>query len=219
MAKLIPLVKGCIQYCDFVQSTMPAELNAASYRSGVLNEAAQQVFPQSCHTPFSTGMAEAFSQYLCKRITLVSERELLKEVRVNVGDPLALLLVNWRLSLFDGACSPETYDYLDHDCMPGWDTWLGIVKLDQEEDAAALLCWIPSELCREVDSAIAVDAAACMSWLSFDLHYGHPQIVGWGQRWPRFSSPFTVTKWIQNRAESEAPENTVFLRSTVQKTM
>jgi len=180
---LLPLVKDCQQYCGFVRSNNCADLSAVSYRSDALAESAHRVLPQSCHTPFSADVAEAFSQYLARKAKVLQDHKVEKGLRGSMWDPLSLLLVNWRNSLFDGACTPETYDYIDKDCIPGWDTWLAIVTLEQEQDGHALLCWVPPELCREVDSAIALDAASCMSWLAFDRHSNKPFVVGWGQRW------------------------------------
>jgi hypothetical protein len=127
-------------------------------------------------------MVEAFSYYLATKAALLQEQPA-KEARTNLFDPLSLLLVNWQSSLFDGACTPETHGYIDADCIPGWDTWVAIVELERQQDGQALLCWIPPELCRGVDSAIALDAASCMSWLTFDRHSKKPLILGWGQRW------------------------------------
>jgi hypothetical protein len=142
-------------------------------------------------------MAEAFSHYLATKAAILQAQAVKKEVRTNVSDPLSLLLVNWQSSLFDGVCSPETYGYLDEDCIPGWDTWLAIVELEKQQDGHALLCWVPPELCREVDSAIAVDAAQCMSWLAFDQHSKTPFVVGWGQRWVPSGKEWGREGWSQ----------------------
>lgn len=174
---LIPAVQVCQRYC--------ASLGAGTaplFRSDALASSARRVLPDSCHTPFSAGMVEAFSEYRTKKVALLHDQAL-REVRTNLFDPLSLLLVNWRSSLFDGACTPETQGYIDADCIPGWDTWVAMVELERQQDGHGLLCWVPPQLCREVDSAIALDAASCMSWLTFDQHSQKPLIVGWGQRW------------------------------------
>jgi hypothetical protein len=90
-----------------------------------------------------------------------------------------LLVVNWRESLFDGACSPITHGFLDDDCMPGWDTWVRIVSLDESQIAHGLVCWIPTELVPAVNDAILIDAAQCMSWLQQDAN-GMLIAAGWG---------------------------------------
>jgi hypothetical protein len=185
---LVPLLEVCQTYCTFSRKSFYADLVARSYRSDALAESAQHVLPQSCHTPISAAIA-AFSQYLETKVGILREHQAAGEVRINVQDPLSLLLVKWQDSLFDGVCSPETYGYIDQDCIPGWDTWLAIVSLKQELDGHALLCWVPPELCRDVDSAIAVDAASCMSWLAFDRDSLQPFIIGWGQRWTSSESP------------------------------
>ena len=180
---LAPLLEACQTYCAFSRNKKPCTaLTADSYRSDAFGELAQRVLPQSCHTPFSSGMAEAFSGLLGQKVMILRDQEAASRVRVNVGYPLSLLLVRWRDSMFDGACAPETYGYINEDGIPGWDTWVAIVSLAREQEGYALLCWVPPELCRDVDSAIALDAAASMSWLAFDRHC-RPLIVGWGRRW------------------------------------
>jgi hypothetical protein len=42
---------------------------------------------------------------------------------------------------------------------------------------------IPPELCRNVDSAVSIDAAQCMSWLAFEPGVDTPKLIGWGRRW------------------------------------
>lgn len=174
---MIPAVQACQRYCAILGT------NAAPlFRSDALALPARRVLPDSCHTPFSAGMVEAFSDYLATKGALL-QGQAAREVRNDLGDPLSLLLVNWRDSLFDGACTPETYGYIDADCIPGWDTWVALVELERPENRHCLLCWVPGQVCREVDNAIALDAARCMSWLTFDQHSQKPLILGWGQRW------------------------------------
>jgi hypothetical protein len=180
---LVPLLEVCQTYCALSRNNACADVTAASYRSDALAESTQRVLPQSCHTPFSAGMAEAFCQYLAKKVAIIREHKVARKVETCVLDPLSLLLVRWRDSLFDGACTPLTHGYIDEDGIPGWDTWVAIVSLEREQDGHAMLCWVPPELCREVDSAVAIDAASSMSWLAFDRHSMRPFIVGWGQPW------------------------------------
>jgi len=174
---LIPAVQVCQRYCAIlgVDAT-------PLFRSDALAQPARRVLPDSCHTPFSAGMVEAFSEYLSKKATILQDQVTI-ETRTNLFAPLSLLLVRWRDSLFDGACTPETDGYIDTDCIPGWDTWVTIVELERQQDGHGLLCWVPPQLCREVDDAIAIDAASCMSWLTFDQNSKKPLILGWGQRW------------------------------------
>lgn len=181
-ATLRPLLDTCVRFCRFVSHKPKEYGDVILYRSKSLEEAARAVFPRSCHTLYSLDLLRAFDAYLEKKKSLLSADVCAKEAGVTIGDPLSLLLVNWRESLFDGACSAETFGFLDDDCMPGWDTWVAIVTLEEYKDAHALLCWVPPEVCREVDSAIAVDAASCMSWLAFD-DQNRPLLVGWGHRW------------------------------------
>jgi hypothetical protein len=125
---LLPAVKLCIQYCTSERAEA-----APSFRSDALSGVARRVFPQSCHTPFSPEMAMAFSDYLTAKLRLVRP-QVPFNIRTNLFDPLSLLLVNWRSSLFDGVCTPETYGYIDKDCIPGWDTWVTIVELTGQQD-------------------------------------------------------------------------------------
>jgi hypothetical protein len=152
------------------------------YRSNELAFFAQRILPESCHTPFTANTARAFSQYVAEKVRLSKDCEPTRHVQFCSCDPMTLLLVNWRDSLFDGAASPLTYGFIDDNWIPGWDTWLAIVSLEGKPNDHALLCWVPVELCREVDSAITVDAARSLSWLAFD-HAIKPFLVGWGKRW------------------------------------
>ena len=179
---LTPLLEICRRYYAFSRTNRDDVL----YRSNELSALAKQVLPESCHTPFTQNTAIAFSQYIAEKARLSSKCEPAPHVRFYFGDPLSLLLVNWRDSLFDGAGSPDTYGFIDDDWIPGWDTWLAIVSLEGKPNEHALLCWVPPELCREVDSAVAVDAAQCMSWLAHDRSSNKPILVGWGKRWSPF---------------------------------
>ncbi|ADB16925.1 hypothetical protein Psta_2254 [Pirellula staleyi DSM 6068] len=180
---LIPLnLNPLLSICQSFYAYSAVNSSDNFYRSSELAALAKQVLPESCHTRFSRDIAKAFSQYTSEKSRLSSKSKPIQNVRFNSNDPLSLLLVNWRESLFDGAGSPETYGFIDDDWIPGWDTWLAIVSLNGKPNEHALLCWVPSELCREVDSAINLDAARCMSWLAYD-HTNKPYLVGWGQRW------------------------------------
>lgn len=174
---LLSVTQLCQRYC----AIMGAD-TTHMFRSDALAPHAQRVFPDSCHTRFSDGMLEAYSEYLEKKATMIHGQVTI-EHPTHLFAPLSLLLVRWRDSLFDGVCTPETDGYIDADCIPGWDTWVTIVELETQDDGHALLCWVPSQLCRKVDDAIAVDAASCLSWLTFDQDSMKPMIVGWGQRW------------------------------------
>ena len=177
-SNLIPLLELCQKYHAVSQSHAQNFL----YRSSELAALAKEILPDSCHTRFTQSTAAAFSQYNAEKARLSSECEPPRHISFFYGDPLSLLLVNWRDSLFDGAGSPETYGFIDDDWIPGWDTWLAIVSLEDKTHTHALLCWVPPELCREVDSAISLDAASCMSWLAFN-DSANPILVGWGRRW------------------------------------
>ena len=152
-----------------------------TFRSERLAELSRCVLPNLCHTQYSSEVALAFDQFNHKRLELLLESGLLSyDSGVSIEVPL--LLVNWRDSLFDGACSPLTHDYIDNNCIPGWDTWVCLITLE-DNSGHALVCWISPELFQAVDDAILVDAARCMSWLTFDQHSKKPLILGWGKRW------------------------------------
>lgn len=174
---LVPLVQNCQRYC-----ASSARANSPLYRSAALSEAARLVFPKSCHTRYSEEISIRFAEFEQIRLNLV-DHESGHADRLNLHDPLSFLVVNWGLSLFDGVCVPETNGYLDSDCMPGWDTWITIIRLGTDREEHGLLCWIPPELCRNVDSAVSIDAAQCMSWLAFEPGVDTPKLIGWGRRW------------------------------------
>jgi hypothetical protein len=151
------------------------------FRSERLAELARRVLPNSCHTQYSPEVALAFDHFNHKRLEWLTEASFLNNVS-GVSIEVPLLVVNWSDSLFDGACSPLTHGYIDNKCIPGWDTWVCLITLE-DNSRHALVCWISPELFQAVDDAILVDAARCMSWLTFDQHSKKPLILGWGKRW------------------------------------
>ncbi len=171
-----PLLNVVASYCDL---SSDAGFDGTSLRSLELEGSANLVFPASCHTQFSTDMAQAFNQLHLKRSALVQERNL-KEPQCSSFPSPHLLVVDWRRSLFDGACSPITSGFINDDCIPPWDTWLGIVSLQNKNVIHGLLCWIPTALIESVNDALTIDAAQCMSWVK-ETQTG-TTIVGWGKR-------------------------------------
>lgn len=150
---------------------------ARTFRSDELAVYARHAFPDSCHSQFSQEMLQQLDNIHAKRMRIVNDnRSILRELHDIDG---FLLLLNWGESLFDGCCSPATNGFLDDDCMPGWDTWVRVVSLDESKDTHGLVCWIPSELVPSVNEAIGIDAATCMSWLKHN-HVGVLSVVGWG---------------------------------------
>lgn len=170
---LLPYLEIVQVYCN--ESCDP------TFRSGRLAESARRVLPQSCHTRYSPEVALAFDQFNHTRLEWLKEGGFLDNVSIKSVE-VPLLVVNWSESLFDGACSPLTHGFIDNDCIPGWDTWVCLISLE-DKSGHALVCWIPPELFQAVDDAITVDAARCMSWLTFDQHSKKPLILGWGKRW------------------------------------
>ena len=144
----------------------PTQIVAQRFRSHELEEMACRAFPESCHSHFSRAMSDQFNDIHAKREEIISNQKAHSPTRLDEGG--RLLLVNWRESLFDGACAPITDGFLDDDCMPGWDTWVRVVSLDESQVIHGLVCWIPSELVPAVNDALLIDAAQCMSWLRQD---------------------------------------------------
>jgi len=175
LTTLKPYLNVVKAYCKLVDRT---EEMAPRFRSHELEGNARKAFPESCHSHFSHGMLQQLDELHAKRKLIAKDQK--RHSQESLDESGRLLLVNWRDSLFDGACSPITHDFLDDDCMPGWDTWVRIVSLDESQDAHGLVCWIPSELVPWVNDAILIDAAQCMSWIKQD-NKGMLIGVGWGK--------------------------------------
>lgn len=161
-------------YCGLANHTVNS---ARTFRSHELEENARRAFPESCHSQFSRAMLQQLDEIHAKR-KIANDQTGLSPATLDEGG--RLLLVNWLESLFDGACSPITDGFLDDDCMPGWDTWVRVVSLDESQAAHGLVCWIPSELVSAVNDAILIDAAQCMSWLEQGSS-GMLTSAGWGK--------------------------------------
>jgi hypothetical protein len=162
-------------YCRFHNRTQSV---VHRFRSPELEGLSGQAFPESCHSRFSPEMLQKLDQLHTWREVLIRDQATRDAVVTDTGGQL--LVVNWRESLFDGACSPITNGFLDDDCMPGWDTWVRVVSLDESHLNHGLVCWIPCELVRDVNDAMLIDPAKCMSWLRPDTR-GTLHIVGWGK--------------------------------------
>ena len=174
LTTLEPYLSVVKAYCRLLNRT---EFTPRRFRSHKLEADACLAFPESCHSLFSRAMLQHLDEMHTKRKLNASDQA--SHSPAMIDDCGRLLLVNWRESLFDGACSPITHGFLDDDCMPGWDTWVRVVSLDESRLAHALVCWIPSELVPAVNDAILIDAAQCMSWLRDD---GKGMLIsaGWG---------------------------------------
>ncbi|MFM7075882.1 MAG: hypothetical protein ACKO3G_07435 [Planctomycetaceae bacterium] len=137
---------------------------------------AANLFPESCHSRFTTAMLRRMDDLHERRIDILADR---RELVIDLESGGRLLLVNWSESLFDGAGAVVTRGFLDDDGMPGWDTWVRIVRLDRAEGTYGLVCWVPPGLVASVDDAMRVDPARCMTWLEPDRD-GVLTISGWG---------------------------------------
>jgi hypothetical protein len=173
-----------LSWCGEYLKKLPGENKVpALFRSQALQEAANKVFPFSCHTQFSQSLLEAFDHFLLVRQKMnpkpkVSSEEVLEELR----RPRSLLLTDWSASLFDGALAPETLGFINDDCMPPWDTWMALVQVGGSHGLVCLLSWVPVWLSEKVDFAIRVDAAKCLSWLVIQDH-DKMFANGWGESW------------------------------------
>ena len=174
LTTLEPYLSIVKAYCRLLNG---AEITDRRFRSPELEGNAHQAFPDSCHSQFSRAMLQQLDEIHAKRKLIASDQRGHSPATLDEGG--RLLLVNWRESLFDGACSPITDGFLDEDCMPGWDTWVRVVSLDESQAAHALVCWIPSELVPAVNGALMIDAAQCMSWLRQESN-GMLATAGWG---------------------------------------
>lgn len=172
-------ISKLIQTAAAYLATNSKGIGSTGARSVELAGFAKNIFPESCGTTFSSETVQHFDDFIDRRSELAVNPSSVGEIKWDTANP-NLLVVNWKDSLFDGACSPITNGFLDDDCMPGWDTWLAIVSLDDKSETVGLLCWIPCELESAVDSAISIDAASCMSWVS-ENSGGEFFLHGWGQ--------------------------------------
>jgi len=149
----------CGDRCAILDSTTDL---SHSFRSDSLATLAAAVFPESCHTPYSPDLTYRFARFTAERERLVGSNSIDPVSEYN--RQRSLLLVNWQSSLFDGAVVPETRGFIDDDYIPAWDTWLSIVRIETDYGTHGLLCWIPESLADNVDMAIRVDPASCLTW-------------------------------------------------------
>jgi hypothetical protein len=178
------LALPCLNWCHEFLARAPKEEDTPTvFRSKPLQEAAHKVFPFSCHTPFSQSLVDEFDRFLRLRSQLnppahVTGEDVIRELR----RPRSLLLTDWSSSLFDGALVPETRGFIDDDCMPPWDTWIALVHAPDSHGLASLLSWVPHWLAEEMDFAIQMDAASCLSWAVLQED-GILLVNGWGEGW------------------------------------
>lgn len=171
------LLTTAVNYCNKHSDIL---CESPLVRSSELMEAACKVYPDSCHTLFSDEMASAFDEFYARRMSHVESSDCDRETLSENASLANLLLVDWRRSLFDGVCTPMTSGFIDDNCMPGWDSWIALVTLDDIAGEHGLLCWIPKKLVEGVNDALTLDAAECMSWLRWNED--KLELVGWGQR-------------------------------------
>lgn len=174
LATLNPHLTGVKTYC---KSRDQIEVVARRFRSHELEENARRAFSESCHTRFSPEILRQLDKLHTQRELIIINQG--TEGTSTQDEGGRLLIVNWRASLFDGACSPITHGFLDDDCMPGWDTWVRVVSLDESQTSHGLVCWIPPEMVQPVNDAITIEPAQCMSWLQPDSE-GKLNLTGWG---------------------------------------
>jgi len=172
----------CLSWCHtFLAYASNEEAIAGAFRSRQLADAAQKVFPDSCHTRFSPSLVAAFDEFrrLREKLRPVSGLTI-GRVANELRRPGSLLVTDWAASLFDGALTPDTHGFMNDDGMPPWDTWLALVDVPNVQGPACLLSWVPYWLSERIDLAIQVDAAESLSWLFIEDNLTF-MLNGWGQ--------------------------------------
>jgi hypothetical protein len=153
------------------------------FRSQEFEDAANDVFPTSCHTSFTSSLVTAFDKFLDVRKRAVLKNRIGdEEIRRELSRSKSLLVTDWSASLFDAVMTPETDGFIDKEGMPPWDTWICLIEAADSHGIACLLSWVPSWLAENMDSAIRVDAASSLSWIVVSEE-GNLQLNGWGQAW------------------------------------
>jgi len=146
-----------------------------------MRNAAESVFPFSCHTVFSQSVSREFEMFVRKRTQLLEDEVSIETTKLELRRPKSLLVMDWSASLFDGALTPETDGFLNDDAMPPWDTWITLVHAKESHGMCCLLSWVPNWLSEKVDFAISADAGECFSWLVVEAR--GTRTLGWGRRW------------------------------------
>lgn len=189
------LTQSCLDgmaWLGMLRSSAPAPvLVEREFRSADLEVVAKLAFPDSCHTEYDTPIETAFKQFLHLRSQLAAGRSnppTAETVIHELRRPRAVLITDWRSSLFDGAATPETDGFLDDNYMPGWDAWLALAAVEGAYGERCLLSWVPAWMGDRMDSGISVDPAECMAWAEF-LTDGTIASRGWGKRWSDPSRP------------------------------
>ena len=177
-------LNSCLLYCNDRLIPCNRDSEIASYhRSKYLQEEAQIVFPESCHTIANIEFKQRYQRFNDARSMRI--RNLVLPDNLLHGElyrPKSLLVTDFSISLFDGALIPETFGFIDEDYMPPWDCWLDIVKVETSFGAFCLVSWVPEWISDKVDYSIPIDPSGCMSWLvvssknTLELH-------GWGKEW------------------------------------
>lgn len=153
----------CMTWCGDRCKSLDSNTDLTNtFRSESLASFAAEVFPESCHTPFSPGLLLQFQRFATERERLTASATVKPEAEYH--RERSLLIVNWQSSLFDGAVVPETRGFIDKDYIPAWDTWLSIVGIQTDYGTHGLLCWIPESMADAVDWAIRIDPASCLAW-------------------------------------------------------
>lgn len=173
-AALKSRLSAAIAFCEI----SAAAGGERTFRSQALENFARSAFPRSCRSPYSNEMVQQLDQmHAVRRMTATDCGEAPADRSPQKG---RLLIVNWRNSLFDGACRPISHGFLNEDCLPGWDTWLCIASLNNQRSEFGLVCWIPASIVELANDAVTIDAARCMSWLTADGD--RLSLSGWGVR-------------------------------------
>lgn len=181
-------VKSCLALCQQYISEAPQDDDwETAFRSEALADVANRVLPESCHTKFGEATFREFANFLDSRQRLVQNTEDVSPIEEEVVQremlrAKSLLLTDWSKSLFDGAVAPETNEFINDDCIPPWDTWIELVRVEDACGPCCLVSWVPHWLSEEMELGILADAAECLSWVTVDK-MGRLARNGWGERW------------------------------------
>jgi hypothetical protein len=180
-ASITPSLRSCLAYAGVHRDRRPrGDCIVSALRSADLKKLAEQILPEGCHSSFSSDLWSGMTAFVESRERLagrIAPDVVLRELH----RPRSLLLTDWSSSLFDGALMPETDGFLNEEALPPWDTWLTLVETPDIPPRHCLVSWVPEWISAQVDRAIQIDAAECLSWLK-PAGNGF-QTLGWGRAW------------------------------------